>query len=266
MTGPAARLARGLRNASFDRMAEPPIDLDPLATALFFDFDGTLAPIVDDPACARLPGTTRALLARLAQAAGGAVAVVSGRPLEELDLMLAPLRLPLAGVHGREWRSADGRVERAASTSPELSAAGRRVTDFAARHAGTLVERKPGAVALHFRLRPDLEPVARALTRTIAAGAPSLRLIEGKMVAEFALGAHGKGDAVAAFMAEPPFAGRQPVYFGDDVTDEDAYPAVDASGGVSVRVGPGPTKARFRLDGVEALAVWMARLAARWAG
>src|SRR5690606_27110598 len=125
---------------------------------------------------------------------------------------------------------------------------------------------KPGAVALHFRRRPELEGAARTLTREIAQGAPALRLIEGKMVAEFCVGAHGKGDAVVAFMAEPPFAGRLPVYFGDDVTDEDAYPVVEGAGGMSVKIGAGRTAARYRLESVDALEAWMGELVEAWEG
>jgi trehalose 6-phosphate phosphatase len=109
-----------------------------------------------------------------------------------------------------------------------------------------------------------MEDAARLLTRDVARRSPSLRLIEGKMVAEFAVGAHGKGDAIAAFMLEQPFAGRRPVYFGDDVTDEDAYPVVDAAGGVSVRIGPGSTLAAHRLDSVDALEDWLAGLLHAW--
>lgn len=243
-----------------------PCGLEAARTALFLDFDGTLAPIVANPADARPSRRARALLARLERLTGGAVAIVSGRPLESLDTLLAPLVLPAAGVHGRQRRTADGHVRHAGTASSELAAADARLAAFAHPHHGMLVERKPGAVALHFRLRPEMEDAARALTRAIAEASPSLRLLEGKMVAELAVGALGKGDAVAAFMAESPFAGRVPVYFGDDVTDEDAYPAVEAAGGLSVRIGPGKTRARFRLDGVDALEAWMAALAEAWEG
>lgn len=245
-------------------MPAAPAGLEQNGTALFFDFDGVLAPIVSDPAAARPSARASALVGRLAELAGGALAAVSGRSLESLDTVLAPLRLPMAGVHGRQRRTADGRIELAESASPELADADARLAAFVAPHEGMFVERKPGAVVVHFRQRPEMESAARAITRAIAESAPSLRLIEGKMVAEFAVGAHGKGDAIAAFMAEQPFAGRVPVYFGDDVTDEDAYPVVDAAGGMSVRIGPGETRARYRLDGVEALEDWLAALVRVW--
>jgi trehalose 6-phosphate phosphatase len=248
-----------------DDLPSPVLPLDRKQTALFFDFDGTLAPIVADPHTVRLPPRTVDLLARLSALTEGALAVVSGRPVAELDLLLKPLVLPVGGVHGRQRRDSAGRLFDAATDGSAVRAADAPLAAFAMRHAGTLIERKPGAVALHYRRRPELAAGALALARGIAQMEPALRLIEGKMVVEFCVGRIGKGDAVAAFMAEPPFAGRRPLFFGDDVTDEDAYPVVDGAGGLSVRIGPGATRARHRLPDVEALQDWLSQLAADWA-
>jgi trehalose 6-phosphate phosphatase len=243
----------------------PPLALDRRATALFFDFDGTLAPIVTDPSAVRLPPRTVDLLARLSALTSGALAVVSGRPVSELDRLLKPLALPVAGVHGRQRRDAAGVIVDLAADPFAPLPVDVPLTDFAATHTGTLVERKPGAVALHYRRRPDIAADVLGLARGLAEQHRGLRLIEGKMVAEFCLGDFSKGDAVAAFMAEPAFAGRKPAFFGDDVTDEDAYPVVDAAGGYSVRIGPGATRARHRLADVAALQDWLSSLAASWA-
>lgn len=248
-----------------DDLPSPALPLDRKQTALFFDFDGTLAPIVADPHKVRLPPRTVDLLARLSALTEGALAVVSGRPVSELDLLLKPLVLPVGGVHGRQRRDSTGRFSDATADAAAVRAAEAPLMAFAERHSGTLVERKPGAVALHYRRRPDLTDSALALARAIARTEPALRLIEGKMVTEFCVGRVGKGDAVAAFMSEPPFSGRRPLFFGDDVTDEDAYPVVDAAGGLSVRIGPGATRARYRLPDVEGLQDWLSRLAADWA-
>lgn len=242
----------------------PPLNLGRRDTALFFDFDGTLAPIVPNPHEVALPPRTAELLGRLSAQASGAVAVVSGRPVSELDLLLAPLVLPLAGVHGRQRRDGAGLYTDTATDLAAVDGAEKPLAAFSACNAGTLVERKPGAVALHYRQRPELAGTVVELARAIAREEAGLRLIEGKMVVEFCVGRIGKGDAVAAFLAETPFIGRRPIYFGDDVTDEDAYPVVDAAGGISVRIGPGATRARHRLPDVAALQGWLGSLTDRW--
>lgn len=245
-------------------LPSPALPLERNRTALFFDFDGTLAPIVTDPHEVRLPARTADLLARLYTLTDGALAVVSGRPIAELDRLLKPLLLPVAGVHGRERRDGAGRKFDSNPDGSAVSAADGPLAAFAGRHAGTLIERKPGAVALHYRRRPELAKPVLELAREIARTHPALRLIEGKMVVEFCTGLVSKGDAVAAFMAEQPFAGRRPLFFGDDVTDEDAYPVVNAAGGLSVRIGPGETRAGCRLPDVEMLQDWLSRLAHSW--
>ncbi len=241
-----------------------PEHLTPNGTALFLDFDGTLAPIVADPAKVEVPKETLVVLGRLYAASGGAVAVVSGRPIAQLDRLLAPLRLPLAGVHGRERRSAERAVTTAPASGPELEAAVATLENFARDHPGTLVEEKPGSVALHYRQRAELESEALTLARDVAAASPTLRLLEGKMVAELCVGSLTKGDAISAFMAEAPFLGRRPVFIGDDVTDEEAFPVVNMLGGESIKVGPGATQAKGRFPDIGALEHWLARLARGW--
>ncbi|MEQ9124472.1 MAG: trehalose-phosphatase, partial [Alphaproteobacteria bacterium] len=131
----------------------PAPDLE--ATAMFLDFDGTLAPIAPRPDLARIGDETRATLARLEAALAGALAIVSGRSLADLDALLAPLVLPAAGSHGLERRTASGAIE-AADGGPALQAEIDRIAAFGARH-GLLVERKRAGVAVHYRERPELE-------------------------------------------------------------------------------------------------------------
>ena len=120
-----------------------------------------------------------------------------------------------------------------------------------------LIEAKPGAVALHYRSRPDLGPLVR---RTVdEAVIPGLRALHGNMVSEIARADIDKGTALAALMARPPFAGRVPVMIGDDVTDEDGFRRAQAMGGAGLHIGAGPTVALWRLPTIDAAHDWLAR-------
>lgn len=227
--------------------------------AWFFDFDGTLAEIAPTPDAARVPHGMIGVIARLLDL-DVAIAVVSGRPLAELDSLLAPLRLPAAGVHGGERRDARGRLHRITSLpmgrALELALKLSRELDPALR-----LEIKPGAVALHYRQRPQLEAHCVALMERVAAEAAGMELLRGKMVVELKPSAVDKGRAVRAFLAEPPFSGRRPWYFGDDVTDESAFAAVQAEGGIGVKLGEGPSAALRRLSGPAELLRWLEQAA-----
>jgi trehalose 6-phosphate phosphatase len=232
----------------------PPI-LDP-GCALFLDFDGTLVDIAPTPdAVVVPPGLTDALV-RLAQRLHGAVALISGRPLAQLDQFLAPLRLPAAGIHGAERRRPDGIVERRALA--ELDAVADVAQRLAADRPGLLVERKPCAVALHYRGAPECEALCRDAMQEVVARQPALHAIHGKMVIEVLPAGVSKGHAVEQFLLELPFAGRRPVFIGDDVTDEDGFAAVLRAGGVAVRVGSGPTVATHGLSSPQAVRRWLA--------
>lgn len=235
--------------------------LTPPDLAFFLDFDGTLADFADDPAAVAIPEEIRTALARLHDAAGGAVAVVSGRPIGDLDRMLQPLRLPLAGVHGLEWRIPSGAVRRAGFDARALGSAARLLAEFAAANPGTFLEEKPGAVALHYRRRPELAGEALALART-AAERSGLSLMHGKMVLELKDSAVTKAHAISRFMSLAPFAGRRPLYAGDDVTDEDAFRSLSGTGAITIKVGPGETAARFRACDIDEFRNWLVRLAA----
>lgn len=247
-------------------MAEPPLplDLDARETALFLDCDGTLSEIVDHPAQARVAPQVRDTVGLLARQAGGALAIVSGRSIAQLDALLAPLLLPAAGVHGAERRDHAGRLHSAAADGGLAGARTRAAQAFAARHRGLVCEVKPGAVALHYRMRPELQEAVETFAASLAAGRPGLGLRHGKMVVEVAAGRRTKGDAIAAFMGEPPFSGRRPVFVGDDVTDEDGFAVVAAMGGVTIKIGKGPTRASLRAADRRTVERWLAALGARW--
>lgn len=230
--------------------------------ALFLDFDGTLADLAPRPDAVQLPAGLKDTLAALATRLDGALAVVSGRPIDALDAFLHPLVLPLAGVHGGERRDAQGRRSTAGDLPEAVRAAlgdlEQRLAALAAGHPGLLVETKPGAVALHYRGAPQLEALCLQAMRGLVDAAPGLSLLHGKMVLEAKPAGADKGAAIAAFLDEPPFSGRRPVFAGDDVTDEAGFALVNARGGLSVKVGPGESRALQRLPDPQALRDWLA--------
>lgn len=227
--------------------------------ALFLDFDGTLVEIAPAPDLVHVPAELPHLLDELANRLDGAIAVVSGRPLDELARMLAPFAGGIAGDHGLERRYGDGNVTRCL-THPELDRFRRLVAGFATRHDGVLLEDKGGSLALHYRQAPSLGSLCHAFLRRAARASNGvLAAVAGKMVIELMPRSAGKGRAIADFLANPPFRGRLPVFVGDDVTDEDGFAVVNRLGGVSVHVGGGATIARYALAGVSDVWAWLAR-------
>ena len=239
-----------------DRPPPPPL---PISAALFLDFDGTLVSLAPRPQDVQVADWVVPTLQRLQRTLDGALVIVSGRPLDSIDAFLAPLVLPAAGAHGVERRDAAGQVERHAAQPP--AGIVRCAEELAARHDGLLLETKPSGFALHFRLRPELggmcrETLATALAREPGA-ASAWELLDGHCVCELKQRAVSKGHAVEAYLADPAFAGRVPIFVGDDVTDEDGIRAVQAAGGFGIRVGAAPTQARYRLADTDAVAMWL---------
>mgnify|MGYP002784620263 CR=1 FL=1 len=243
--------------------AKAPPRLDPRA-ALFLDFDGTLAAIAPRPEAVVVGDWVRPALTRLQAALGGALALVSGRPLTELDALLAPLRLPAAGVHGAERRDADGRLHRLVATPPAQAVL--RAERLVALYAGLQLERKPAALALHFRARPQLGELCAQALRSAARRHRDWTVMTGKCVVELKPAAASKAVAVRAFGATAAFAGRVPVFVGDDATDEDGFDAVQSAGGWGVKVGAGPSVARYRLADPPAVRAWLQDSLAAWPG
>lgn len=239
----------------------PIADLSFSQTAFFLDFDGTLAEIAADPARVSVARETRIALGRLDQATGGALAIISGRSIAQLDVMLGPLRLPAAGVHGLERRNAGGVLARDHVDPVAAQQLTFIVSAFADDWPGLLAEAKPGSVALHYRNRPEMAARCIAFAEGLAQNNDRITLIEGKKVVELKLSSRTKGDAIAAFMAEAPFYHRRPFFAGDDVTDEAGFALVNAMGGVSLKVGPGETAARHRVADRAAFIAWLESLA-----
>ena len=229
-------------------------------SALFLDFDGTLADISPTPESVQIPDELLHTLQRLQRALQGALAIVSGRPIDQLDQLLQPLKLPIAGVHGVERRSADGYLQRLAA--PGLDRVEAAALALAAQHGALRVEHKPGAIALHYRQAPDWAERCRQVMEAAVAESTGLMLLHGKMVLEAKPQNAGKGYAIEAYLREPPFLGRCAVFAGDDVTDEAGFAAVQSAGGVAIKIGHGETAAGHRLDTPTELRAWLAQAAA----
>jgi trehalose 6-phosphate phosphatase len=226
--------------------------------AIFLDFDGTLAPIVPRPEQAAVSGRTREAVARMLEKTGGALAILSGRDLSDLDAKLAPLRPPAAASHGVVRRDGTGAVRRDEAAAGRLIAAVEQMEAFG-RPRDLLIERKAGAVTVHYRNHPEAGDAARALVDDIVRDGEGLRAIHGNMVSEVAVAGANKGLALDAFMAEPPFAGRTPFVAGDDTTDEDAFEAAQGRGGLALKIGQGPSAARLRVPGIGDFLDWLHR-------
>jgi trehalose 6-phosphate phosphatase len=213
--------------------------------ALFLDFDGTMVDIAPQPHAVEVPGALIGVLGDVKQYLQGAVAVISGRPIAQLDAFLQPLQLPAAGIHGAERRDAEGRLH-VMDTHP-LDQVERAARSLAEQHPGLLVEDKRSSLALHYRQRPDLEALCLATMQRAVEESPGLTLLRGKMVAEAKPGGASKGRAIEDFLREAPFAGRTPVFIGDDITDEVGFSTVQRLGGMGLKVGEGPSVAWRRI-------------------
>ncbi|KPF70990.1 hypothetical protein IP69_08610 [Bosea sp. AAP35] len=221
--------------------------------ALFLDFDGTLVEIAPSPADVKLDRRVPGALDVLRGHLGGALALVSGRPVSFLDSLLEPHRFDAAGLHGAEIRLG-GVMHAQAEVHAEMHGALRDLVRFANSHVGIIVEDKTISLALHWRLAPQLKDEALELMRMIAVRmGPAIRLQEGKSVAELVPASASKGLAITQLMQMAPYAGRLPVFIGDDVTDEHGFEAVNRLGGLSIRIGDGDTIAALRIASPTAL-------------
>lgn len=226
-------------------------------SALFLDFDGTLADLARQPDAVQVHPTLVALLNSLHQRLDGALALVTGRAREDLEPMLAsPWPWPAAFEHGAVRLSVHGGQT---GTRPDgLARAIAAAERLVAQHSGLLLEHKQTSMALHFRLAPTLEALCVDTLARAVAHEPGLQLLRGKAVVEVKSSGVSKGLAIEAFMQEAPFAGRVPVFAGDDVTDEAGFDVVQRLGGEGIKVGDGPTHARHRCPDPDALRAWLA--------
>jgi trehalose 6-phosphate phosphatase len=247
------RLAQPARHD--DALPAPPLaDLD--RVSLFVDLDGTIAPLEETPQAVGPDKVRRRLLDALGAKLNGRLAVISGRALADLDRVLEG-RVPAIGaVHGLVLRMPDGRIVEAGGSDRVREA----LDDFRALAAvdrSLLVEDKGAAASLHFRRHPEAGPACRDLAVRVAARL-GLAVQEGDMVVEVRAPGPDKGEAVAAFMSKPPFAGHVPVFLGDDLTDENGFRAARRLGGYGVIVGcRRPTAATYALASVDEARAWL---------
>jgi len=227
--------------------------------AFFFDVDGTLAAIQSRPEAVFIPEQVIAQLQQLSALSQGALALVSGRPIEQLDALAAPWYGPAAGVHGAERRDAEGNLQRISLPVEVEQSLRAELQDAMASWPGTQLEVKGMAFALHYRQAMQHEQDVMRLAEQSVKRFPGLALQPGKCVVEIKPAGIDKGAAISDFMEQPPFAGRTPVFIGDDLTDEKGFLAVNARQGVSIKVGEGSTQAHYRLHDVDAVYGWLER-------
>jgi trehalose 6-phosphate phosphatase len=209
----------------------------PDRAALLLDLDGTLLDIAPTPASVIVPPLLPGLLRRLRAALDEALAVVTGRPIEQIDALLGDAPFAVAGEHGAAIRHAPG-APVARSPAPPVPQDWLCAAEaVAALHPGALVEAKPTGFVLHYRLAPQAgAELLQAAERILGEAASRYAILPAHMAWEIKPLGADKGSAVESLMATVPFAGRVPVYIGDDVTDEDGMRAARQAGGLGLRV------------------------------
>ncbi len=238
-----------------ETVTHPPLDLL-RGASLFLDFDGTLVEIEARPDDTRVSDRVRALMAKLSARLDGRVAIISGRPLDQIDGLFGGASFAISGSHGLEVRMPDGQI-----SAPErpvgLDHALKEVRALQTKHEALVIEDKPFGVSLHYRLAPHIEDECRALAYAMA-DQDGLQLQLGKMMFEVRVAGKDKGHGLRALMKSPVMAGTRPVFIGDDDTDEPALAAAEDMGGAGIVVDPiRPSAARYRLADVAATLAWL---------
>jgi trehalose 6-phosphate phosphatase len=234
--------------------------------ALFLDVDGTLLDIADRPSAVVTPVGLVASLAAAERKLAGALALISGRPVDEVDRLFEPLRLRASGVHGAQIRFDPQEATRSAPGAAELPATLLAALTEALRDfPGTLVENKRFSLAVHYRLAPEM---ALRLRRALERVANALRGVDFELInAHYAFELKArrcdKGKAIALLLSSAPFLGRTPIFAGDDDTDESGFAAVTARGGLAYSVGRRRLGAVGVFETPQAVRDWLAVFAGR---
>ena len=230
--------------------------------ALLLDIDGTILDLAPAPQEVWVSAELRNTLARLEDLTGGALALVSGRSLHDIDLIFSPLQLAAVGGHGAELRINPGgeAVTRARELNPVLK---RKLATLTELGPGILVEDKDYSLALHYRLAPDQGEALRAAIQQVCATVPrgSVEILPGKLVYEIKMAGIDKAGAVRELMKYPPFKGRNPIFIGDDTTDEPVFPILSQFGGLGFSVGRVVADVNGHFEKPELVRAWLSRIA-----
>ena len=246
-----------------DRAAVP----DLRKCALLLDIDGTILDLAPAPQEVFVPAELRHTLSRLEDLTGGALALVSGRSLQDIDLIFSPLQLAAVGGHGAELRVVPGGegVTRARELNPALK---RKLAALTELGPGILIEDKGYSLALHYRLASDKGDDLRVAIERICSSTPrgSIEVLPGKLVFEIKMAGINKASAVSELMKYPPFKGRQPIFIGDDTTDEPVFPILSQFGGLGFSVGRIVADVNGHFERPEAVRAWLSRIASTGQG
>jgi trehalose 6-phosphate phosphatase len=240
----------------------PPV-FSPDEIALFLDFDGTLVDLAPAPDAVIVPPDLPPLLDHLHDRMRGAVATISGRPIVEIDGFLRPVRLPASGAHGAELReTADAEIKVIGThlTDPLRAQLKAIVATFKARWPGLRTEDKGTSFAVHYRHAPEAEADLRAALEALGFQ-NGWQLLAGHRVFEVKARGWNKGTAIRRLMDLSAFAGRRPIFIGDDRTDLDGMEGARALGGDGVAVGGLDADVAWTLSGPAAVRSWLNRLA-----
>jgi len=227
--------------------------------ALFLDVDGTLLEIAATPDRVRVPGSLRNTLQVSFEREHGALALLSGRSLEDLDQLFSPCIFPASGKHGLEVRLPSGKIVRPEVDPSVLDRARRWLNILQNDNRGLLLEDKGVALAMHYRLAPGLAPEVEVVMNEMVAELGDAFIVRpGKCVSELMPRGFDERSAIQLLMQERVFAGRTPVFVGDDLTDEVGFQAVNEMGGHSIRVGNlAETAAQYRFSSVSTVVAWL---------
>jgi trehalose 6-phosphate phosphatase len=230
--------------------------------ALLLDIDGTLLDLAPTPREVWVPPGLAKTLNRLLEKTSGALALVSGRSLNDIDLIFAPEQFPAVGGHGAEMRLSTDNEAVATHAPPMDKELKRRLAAIARLSPGILLEDKGYSLALHYRLAPHAERAIYEAVSLIRADLPNapIEVLPGKCVCEIKHSGFNKASGVIELMSHEPFKGRRPIFIGDDVTDESVFAIMPGFGGLAFSVGRRAQGVADHFDDPGEVRDWLARL------